>query len=416
MTDRDSAARASGILNLSTSNDPILLALMARAVEHSRGVAAAIALPRSDRVHFITSHGIPTDRIPLLPALVDEIPLDQGLRVIADTARDRSLASSPLFEPRRGFRFVAVAPLLDADGSQMAVLCVFDGRPRTLTEAQAHVLLLLAGQVAQRLATLRLEADLIATRAQAERASGEASRLHAVVRETESHLGAVFEGIAGTPLRALTTCARLLLCEASRGSDGSVSARLSELVRELARLSVGFPGLLEEVERGGRFLLPEVSAFPLKELVDDVLKGIERAAQSRGLALSLAISAGPDIIRNDPRRVRTVLGALLDRALSATPDGGSISLRVSGDEDHLRFEVRDGGPGMPRSEVERLFDPQIPEREEGPLTTEERTQLSERLALSMARYHARLIGGDVFAASAPGLGTLITLNMPANIG
>ncbi len=415
-TDRDPSANLSGILNLTTSNDPILLALTARASDLCRSEAAGVATRRSDRMHFLTSHGIPTDRTPHIGALVDEIPPAEGLRVIEDTGRDRTLAASPLFAQPRGFRFVAAAPLLDTEGVQVGTLCVFDVRPRTLTEAQGRSLLLLAGQVAQRLTTLRLEADLIAARTQAERTATEATRLSGVVREAEHRLGALFERLAGTPLRALTTCARLLLCEASRGADSATTARLTELVKELRRLSVGFPNLLEQLERGSGFLLPEVSAFSLRDLLDDLRQGVEATAAGRGIAISFTLTAPVDILRNDPRRLHTVLGALLDRALLATPVGGAVSLRISGDEEHLRFEVRDGGPGMPRAEVERLFDPQLPERDDRPLTPEERAQLSERLSLSLGRYHARLIGGDVFAASAPGLGTLITLAMPANIG
>jgi len=67
----------------------------------------------------------------------------------------------------------------------------------------------------------------------------------------------------------------------------------------------------------------------------------------------------PDIIHNDPDRVKQALVNLISRALRTTETGGAIvrisPVEIGGEEPGVRFSVSDTGVGMPSQDAARLF-------------------------------------------------------------
>ncbi|MEO5596196.1 MAG: ATP-binding protein, partial [Lysobacteraceae bacterium] len=98
----------------------------------------------------------------------------------------------------------------------------------------------------------------------------------------------------------------------------------------------------------------------LRELLESVIRLLERQAQAKGLRLTLHVD--PEVrmaLRGDPLRLRQVLTNLIGNALKFT-ERGSISLHVSrlGEtrtHHQLRFEVRDTGVGISPDASGKLF-------------------------------------------------------------
>jgi len=61
-------------------------------------------------------------------------------------------------------------------------------------------------------------------------------------------------------------------------------------------------------------------------------------------------------VHGDPQRIRQILDNLLSNARHATSDGGQITVQVMDNGDKIQVEVTDTGPGIPRSDRERIFD------------------------------------------------------------
>ncbi|MFL5679461.1 MAG: sensor histidine kinase [Chloroflexota bacterium] len=74
--------------------------------------------------------------------------------------------------------------------------------------------------------------------------------------------------------------------------------------------------------------------------------------------LSLAVRADPDgaVIAAPPEWLDRLLGVLLDNACKYSPQGGAVSVDVSGDASRVVLTVDDSGPGIPEAERERVFD------------------------------------------------------------
>ena len=98
---------------------------------------------------------------------------------------------------------------------------------------------------------------------------------------------------------------------------------------------------------------------------------------------------------------------LLDNAIHWTPRGGTVRLearrRPGGG---FTAEVSDTGPGIPRSEQERIFEAfQSQETPDG--------RRGSGLGLAISRQLARALGGDVWVESNEGSGSRFVLEVPA---
>jgi signal transduction histidine kinase/CheY-like chemotaxis protein len=109
----------------------------------------------------------------------------------------------------------------------------------------------------------------------------------------------------------------------------------------------------------------------------------------------------------DRRLVARVLRNLLTNAAKFT-DAGRIELAVETDGDHVRFDVRDTGLGIPDEQVESVFEEfvQVPNRLQP-------TVRGTGLGLPYARRTAQALGGDLVAASRLGVGSVFTLRLPS---
>lgn len=105
----------------------------------------------------------------------------------------------------------------------------------------------------------------------------------------------------------------------------------------------------------------EITTFNLRETLDGMLRLMQRAAEHKGLRLSLHIDPAVRLsVRGDPVRLRQILGNLLVNAIKFT-ELGEISIHVkrlgeTAAQHRLRFEVRDTGIGLDTSQQQRLFN------------------------------------------------------------
>ena len=205
-----------------------------------------------------------------------------------------------------------------------------------------------------------------------------------------------------TPLNVILGYAQLL------GQDEAIPASklgaLKVIRRSSEHLSVLIDGLLDmaKIEAGKLVLRRDAIAFP--EFVEQLVQMFELQAQAKGLHLTLEMpDALPAIVYADEKRLRQILINLLSNAITYT-EAGSVTLRIGYHSPLVEFEVKDTGPGIEASELQRIFEPF--ERSASAIGI-----AGTGLGLTISNLLARIMGGDISVNSVPGEGSVFRVRM-----
>ena len=210
-----------------------------------------------------------------------------------------------------------------------------------------------------------------------------------------------------TPLSVIRADAELLKRHASE-SIGANREGVDDIIAESDRLARMVRQMLTLAEADAGQAPLSISEVALDEVADDVAHGMRSLAVERGVSLR-AETDGPVRLRGDSDRLRQLMVILTDNAIKYTDAGGSVRLEVrrsSGRKTVVR--VSDTGCGIPAEALPHIFDrfyrvDKARSREAG----------GTGLGLAIARWIAEAHGGSIRVESTPGVGTTLTVELPA---
>jgi signal transduction histidine kinase len=181
-----------------------------------------------------------------------------------------------------------------------------------------------------------------------------------------------------------------LLAKVARRTAATIATqaeRLERIAREFSALARA--GAVDVVETD------------LNRVVDESV-GMYEATHLRGVSIRAVPSPDKPICLADPEGLRRLLSNLIDNALSATPAGGAIEVRVEqtqGEQAHLI--VHDTGCGMRPDQLEQAFEPGFTTKPDG-----------TGLGLAIVREMVERMGGTVALESREDTGTTVTVTLP----
>jgi signal transduction histidine kinase len=158
--------------------------------------------------------------------------------------------------------------------------------------------------------------------------------------------------------------------------------------------------------------LDEDRLKPIIRRVDPVLIArhavgrVTPAATLKQVALNLIPNSTLPNCETDANRVEQILVNLLSNAIKHAPQRSSVTLSIAAVNERVVFRVEDDGPGVPPTDIERIFDIYVTKADE------EAQGLG--LGLPLSRRLARLLGGELHAVAHPGKGGCFILEVPAS--
>ncbi|MEO5806015.1 PAS domain-containing sensor histidine kinase [Devosia sp.] len=158
----------------------------------------------------------------------------------------------------------------------------------------------------------------------------------------------------------------------------------------------------------GKFEL-QTEAFAPEALLQPCLKMVEGAALKRDIVIRTDLGRTLPQLVADERACRQILINLLSNAVKFSNDGGTVTVSVKRQGQHLNLSVSDQGIGMSPGAVLRIGEPFF-QADEGLSRKYEGTGLGLSIVKGLVELHE----GTLHAISEFGVGTTMTVLLPIN--
>ena len=210
-----------------------------------------------------------------------------------------------------------------------------------------------------------------------------------------------------TPVGALGLLAETMSAE----DDPEVAQRLAaRMMQEAFRVARTIDDLLElsriEADPDARH-----EELPVAPLIAEAIDRVAGAAAQREITIEQDAAPIALSVAGDRRQLVSALYNLLDNAVKYSDAGSTVSVGARTDGRSIDVSVTDNGVGIPRRDLERVFErfyrvDRARSRETG----------GTGLGLSIVRHIAENHGGSVRVDSNEGTGSTFTLSLPGRVG
>ena len=143
-------------------------------------------------------------------------------------------------------------------------------------------------------------------------------------------------------------------------------------------------------------------------LLEETLKLCESQARAKRISISAEIPAGLPPVNGDRDRLEQVLSNLVGNAFKFTPEGGRVMVRARKVDDSVQITVEDSGPGIPASDLPRIFDSYW----RGDRASRDGAGLGLAICKGIVEAH----GGTIWVESVLGRGTTFHFTVPCTDG
>jgi len=210
-----------------------------------------------------------------------------------------------------------------------------------------------------------------------------------------------------TPLSASVASTELLLDQASDLNKTELHELLISLHLGIYGLQTLVDNLLESASiEAGRFRVSPHRS-DLGKIIAEAVQVMDPLLEKYDQHLVLELPADIPIVYADERRIVQVLVNLLSNASKYGPTDSQITIRAIVNQDWVRIQVEDRGPGIPEERQMQVFH-----RFMYPGQLDDSVQVGAGLGLSVVKAVAEAHGGSVGVDDRPGGGSIFWFTLP----
>ncbi|MGH9791241.1 MAG: sensor histidine kinase, partial [Candidatus Acidiferrales bacterium] len=218
--------------------------------------------------------------------------------------------------------------------------------------------------------------------------------------EKLTSLGLLAAGVAhevNTPLAVISNYIQMLARQLP--GDDPRHKIIDRIVKQTFRASEIVNNLLNFSRTGAL----EFSEVNLNSVVEETLSLVAHPFKTARVNVIKNFSNGLPAVMGSPNRLQQVFLNLFMNARDAMPSGGMIEVRTGTYNGSVEVEVTDTGVGIPREQLNRIFDPFYTTKAVG-----RGTGLGLSVSYGIIKEHA----GTIDVRSTPGKGTSFRLEFP----
>jgi two-component system, OmpR family, phosphate regulon sensor histidine kinase PhoR len=213
-----------------------------------------------------------------------------------------------------------------------------------------------------------------------------------------------------TPLTTVSLLAETLQRDADAAGD-AVPARMRDRIGKIEVETGHLVQMVNElldltrIETGGVLLL--LDDVDMGRVATGSVDRLRLFAERQGVRLALEVPPVVPPVRGEEERLGQVLVNLLHNAVKFSPNGGTVTVRITVAGDEVVTAVEDHGIGIPRASLARVF-----ERFYKVDRARVRSGGGTGLGLSIARHVVEQHGGRIWVESREGRGSTFSFALP----
>lgn len=213
-----------------------------------------------------------------------------------------------------------------------------------------------------------------------------------------SQLGELVASMAhevNNPLQVIAGNLQLAMMEGEKGKD--IKDRIKAAWDQIMQLRE----ILQRVLAFSKLDKGELEKTDINKVLEVVVKLVEHQYSISSIAIRREYSDILPEIELDTKQMQQVFMNLIKNAAEAMPEGGTIVVSTSKNEESIRINITDTGVGMSKDTLERIFDPFFTTKTDG-------TGLGLAICYGIVKKH----NGNLSYVSEIGKGTTATVLLP----
>jgi two-component system NtrC family sensor kinase len=180
--------------------------------------------------------------------------------------------------------------------------------------------------------------------------------------------------------------------------DAVAAQKLEKIEQEVLRASTMTRGLCDRARTE-----PRRDPVALNTIVMKALQRAQGMLEGRSIALMADFCEPAPVIPGDAEQLAKAVGHIVDNAIEAMGDEGTLTVTTALDDERVELTVTDTGPGMDPDQAARIFEP---------FYTTKSDVRGAGLGLFLTVTTLKSHGGTITVQSAPGRGTTMRIRLP----
>ena len=192
----------------------------------------------------------------------------------------------------------------------------------------------------------------------------------------------------------------------ARQPPADLARQLDRMEREIERLDSLISQVLKLARLHGTDAPFARESFDLDELIEEVVRDANFEGAVKNCSVRLQ-GAANTAVNGNRDLVRSAIDNVLRNAVRYSPQGVPVDVSVMHPQNGLAILIRDGGPGVPDKDLERIFEPFYRVAE-----SRDRDTGGEGIGLAITAQVMKAHGGSAKAVNCQGGGFEVRLNLP----
>ncbi len=331
--------------------------------------------------------------------------LKNDILVIEDAKTDKRFLDNPLVTGPPYIRFYAGRPIKGPNNNNLGTLCIIDTSPRKLSKADKSVLNDLATWVENEFKNIKLTNELKIITVQLQKVEKilleknialeeeiKEKSYELIKKEKMAAVGTMASRLAHdlkNPLTNIKLISELLSQQLEDKMDEKMKSKCIMLKKSISNMSMIISDVLDFVRTSDLNL----SQNSTKKLFESVVNNI-----GADESIKISLPKNDVLVYCDGRKLEAVFANLIMNSIQAMDNSGEIEIRVMESAKTMLIEIQDSGPGIPKDNLTKIFEPLFTTKTQG-------TGLGLGICKSIIEQH----GGSISVSNNP---TVFKITLP----